>query len=223
MFTYPGTPPGGCSFDVLLLLTNACPLFSLYQLINPEDSHLPSLPDKLTNTSHIHTFKHAPNPLARNNLKGDIRNKFNTSANPRSALRTKRNLILDKPPDRISALALCCWFTAIPHLGPIPSYLSSATLLASFSFISIPVSAHNFFCLPPYFRNHQLHSVLSPCCIHSPCLLMPQPPTLCLLPVVLHIVWLHISVPPSCRSALIPLVLNAGTTSSAYLSRHGSM
>lgn len=53
-------------------------------------------------------------PTLPHNLKGDIRNTFDTSAYPRSALRTKRNLILDKPLDRISALALYCWFPAIP-------------------------------------------------------------------------------------------------------------
>lgn len=72
----------------------------------------------------------------RLNLKGDIRNKFDTSAYPRSALRTKRNLISDKPPDRISALALCCWFTAIP------STLTSHTLA---QFPCIPPPQHWFF------------------------------------------------------------------------------
>lgn len=76
----------------------------------------------------------------RPNLKGDIRNKFDTSAYPRSALRTKRNLISDKPPDRISALALCCWFTAIP------STLTSHTLA---QFPCIPPPLHWFFFLFP--------------------------------------------------------------------------
>lgn len=84
---------------------------------------------------HTHNppqYHHHPSHLARNNLKGDIRNKFNTSANPRSALRTKRNLILAKPLDRISALAQSCIFTAIP------STLTSHTL-AQFPYISPPL------------------------------------------------------------------------------------
>lgn len=55
-----------------------------------------------------HTHIHSHQTTHSHNLKGDIGNKFDTSAYPRNALRTKRNLILDKPPDRISALALCC-------------------------------------------------------------------------------------------------------------------
>ena len=84
--------------------------------------YMDPLQHKHTHT-HTHAHTHASSqPTRLHNLKGDIRNKFDTSAYPRSALRTKRNLILDKPPDRISALALCCWFTAIP------STLTSHTL-----------------------------------------------------------------------------------------------
>lgn len=86
-------------------------------------------PRRAPRRTHIHT---PSRPIRALYLKGDIRNKFDTSAYPRSALRTKRNLILDKPPDRISALALCCWFTAIP------STLTSHTL-AQFPRISSPL------------------------------------------------------------------------------------
>lgn len=160
MFAYPEAPSRRCSFDVLLPFRNTCPLFSLRQLINPEVSHLLwhifiSAPPLLTHslTHHTHTFTHAPKPLARNNLKGDIRNKFNTSANPRSALRTKRNLILDKPPDRISALALSCWFTAIP------STLTSHTL-AQFPHISPP--PHCLFLFPLFLPSFCSQLPLSP-------------------------------------------------------------
>lgn len=202
------------------------------------------------NPTNTATFLHTPThmntcsyPLARNNLEGDIRNKFDTSANPRSALRTKRNLISDKPPDRISALAFCCWFTAIP------STLTSHTL-AQFPRISTPlhclfrillflpfppaspqISQHLFSLLAPFhqpsvYSSTLLHSFNHPSCPHAFTASFTstnQPSSLHLLLVVEHIVCLYISVPLSCRRALIPLVLNAGTTSSAYLNRQGSL
>lgn len=120
------------------------PSFTLSQLINPQESRLlrhiymyPP-PHAFTHTdTHTHTCSQPTRP---HNLEGHIRNKFDTSAYPRSALRTKRNLISDKPPDRISALALCCWFTAIP------STLTSHTL-ARFPHISPPLRCFFFFFL----------------------------------------------------------------------------
>lgn len=70
--------------------------------------HVHASPHEMLTLTHIHTHIYPPQPTRPHNLKGDIGNKFDTSAYPRSALRTKRNLILDKPPDKISALALCC-------------------------------------------------------------------------------------------------------------------
>lgn len=127
----------------------------------PTRAHIhvsPPPPPQRNMFTHTETRgQHISQPTRLHNLKGDIRNKFDTSAYPRSALRTKRNLILDKPPDRISALALCCWFTAIP------STLTSHTL-ARFPRISPPPRCL-FFCsnfFPSFASPRLSHHLFSP-------------------------------------------------------------
>lgn len=116
MFVYPEHLWGMFIWFISIPFRNTCPPLQSARSANkpsrfpPTQTHLNMSPLQRT---HTHAHIHSPNTRPHN-LEGDIRNKFNTSAYPRSALRTKRNLILDKPPDRISALALCCWFTAIP-------------------------------------------------------------------------------------------------------------
>lgn len=148
--------------------TPALPSFTHFQLINSQGSShtYPPTPPPLP---HAHTTQTFSQPTRLHNLKGDIRNKFDTSAFPRSALRTKRNLILGKPPDRISALALCCQFTAIPstlttHTLARFLYLSSSILLIRFllSHMKQPlfylVLPHHFFSLPVFLFCLWLHS-----------------------------------------------------------------
>lgn len=133
--------------------------FTLCQLINPQDSRLrrrvrPPPTTTTTTCSHMLHCTCSQTTLMHN-LKGCVRNKFDISAYPRSAFRTKRNLILDKPPDRISALALYCWFTAIP------STLTSHTL-ARFPRISPPRHCLFFYFLdsPPLPRSFSIASSL---------------------------------------------------------------
>lgn len=84
--------------------------------------------------------------ISFHNIKGGMRNKFDTSSSPKSALRTKRNLISDKPPDRISALAFCYWFTEslfsayllpdsfLSYLLPLLLFLSDSLATSFFLF-----------------------------------------------------------------------------------------
>lgn len=217
------------------------PSFTRCQLINPRDSHL-----------HRRIYMEpttCSQPALLHNLKGDIRNKFDTSAYPRSALRTKRNLILDKPPDRISALAFCCWFTAIPStltshtLARFPRISLRCYYSPLFFFFQISIFSSLILYLfltvlpPPFTLFYIMSPPLPPNYCFGPSSLprplphastgsfhySPQPLSLHLFPRAVHTVYIYISVLLRCWSALIQLVLNAGTTSSAYLNSQGSL
>lgn len=174
------------------------PSFTLYQLINPQDSHLHRrMYTQPTARSHTRTRTRARSqPTLPHNLEGDIRNKFDTSAYPRSALRTKRNLILDKPPDRISALAFCCG-SQLSHQPlpptPWPDSLASPSVAVVFSVhfhVLFSPSLPSSNCLATSFYSFLQFLPIAATVLVPPVVLVPHlmpQPTLSILPAGLYL------------------------------------